>query len=513
MTLSPSREQEQEFEAQFDDNDISTSPPTKRFKQDLKPWSADMFAHLTGEDIPEVVDHTMAFDDNLPPSARKCPIAVRRMIHNAYRNLGHPSNYALHRLMKMARCHVDMLEYLQHMKCPTCLRRKAPERIPRVAMPYRPTRFNAVVGLDLKYAHDASGKQFMLLNILDLATCFNLAVPLESKSAEQVARALKLYWLQWASSPEKVIVDQGTEFHGDFKDAMSQLGIAHRMIPVEAPWQHGMVERHGDVIGEIVAAAVKDTSVHGMDQMKDVCLYASMAKNRRPGKTGYSPRSLVFGIDEKLIASGLNHYLEEPDDASVLHHDRDPVAKRTMEFRLAAMKKVVEMDHDGKWAQAIKYPSRVDKTRVSMFLPGHQVFFWKKASPNQAKNAKEKKRKQQANEDPTTPHNKDQTGHDNTNPLKGRMARRPERWFPLTGPAIVIGHEWDEKHQCDAYWLSYGGTCTLVPGSHMRHAEMEELMADDKFFKELKSAFTEATKILCPLPTIGKSLIKPWKNN
>ena len=67
------------------------------------------------------------------------------------------------------------------------------------------------------------------------------------------------------------------------------------------------------------------------------------------------------------------------------------------------MKKVVEMHHDGKWAQAIKYPSTVDKTRVSMFLPGHQVFFGKKASPNQAKNAKEKKRKQQANEDPTTP--------------------------------------------------------------------------------------------------------------
>ena len=53
-----------------------------------------------------------------------------------------------------------------------------------------------------------------------------------------------------------------------------------------------------------------------------------MAKNRRPGKTGYSPRALVFGIDERLVASGLNHYLEEPDDASVLHHDADAGAKR-----------------------------------------------------------------------------------------------------------------------------------------------------------------------------------------
>jgi hypothetical protein len=118
-------------------------------------------------------------------------------------------------------------------------------------------------------------------------------------------------------------VDAGTEYQGDFKEAMSKLGIGHRMIPLEAPWQHGMVERHGDVMGEIVSAAVKDTSTHGLDHMKDVCLYASMAKNRRPGKTGYSPRALVFGIDERLVASGLNHYLEEPDDASVLHHDAD----------------------------------------------------------------------------------------------------------------------------------------------------------------------------------------------
>ena len=100
-----------------------------------------------------------------------------------------------------------------------------------------------------------------------------------------------------------------------------------------------------------------------------------MAKNRRPGKTGYSPRSLVFGIDERLVASGLNHYLEEPDDESVLHDDSDGGSKRSMEIRKAAMKKVVELDHDGKWVQAIKYPSRVDRARASMFLPGHQVFF------------------------------------------------------------------------------------------------------------------------------------------
>ena len=162
----------------------------------------------------------------------------------------------------MARCHVDMIEYAMHMKCPTCLRRKAPDRIPRVSMPYRPTRFNAVVGLDLKWTHDATGKKFMLLNILCLATAFNIVVPLVDKSAASVAQALKMYWINWAGVPEKVVVDSGTEYQGDFKEAMSTLGIGHRMIPLEAPWQHGMVERHGDVMGEIVSAAVKDTSTY-----------------------------------------------------------------------------------------------------------------------------------------------------------------------------------------------------------------------------------------------------------
>ena len=59
--------------------------------------------------------------------------------------------------------------------------------------------------------------------------------------------------------------------------------------------------------------------------MTGLALHASMVKNRRPGRTGYSPRSLVFGLDERLVASGLNHYLEEPDDSSLQASRQDPV--------------------------------------------------------------------------------------------------------------------------------------------------------------------------------------------
>ena len=140
--------------------------------------------------------------------------------------------------------------------------------------------------------------------------------------------------------------------------------------------------------------------------MKDVSLHATMSKNRRPGKGGYSPRTMVFGVDERLIASGLNHYLEEPDDAAVSAAGSDPVYRRSMEIRKAAMKAITELDHSEKWAAALKYPSRSDVP--NFFLPGAQVFFY---SAGTKKNR------------------------------KGRSSRStPGNWH---GPAVVIGTEWD----------------------------------------------------------------------
>ena len=77
------------------------------------------------------------------------------------------------------------------------------------------------------------------------------------------------------------------------------------MTVLDAPWQNGMVERRGGVLGDIIEAIVLETSPTGYQQMCDECLHAAIAKNRRPERTGYSLRALVFGCDKQLIASGL----------------------------------------------------------------------------------------------------------------------------------------------------------------------------------------------------------------
>ena len=89
-----------------------------------------------------------------------------------------------------------------------------------------------------------------------MATSFNVFVVLRNKSAQSVAEAFRWAWLNWAGVPEKIVTDKGREFYGDFQEVVNLLGSKFKMIPVEAPWQNGMVERHGGVMGDIIDSVV-----------------------------------------------------------------------------------------------------------------------------------------------------------------------------------------------------------------------------------------------------------------
>ena len=124
-----------------------------------------------------------------------------------------------------------------------------------------------------------------------------------------------------------------------------------------------------------------------------------------PGKQAIPHRAIALGLDERLIASCLNRYLESPDDAAITAAHTDAPYKESMRIRKAAMKAVIELDHSEKWAAAVKYPSRTD---LPIFLlPGSQCFFYAAAGKKNRKGR--------------------------------RSASTPHNWH---GPAVVIGTEW-----------------------------------------------------------------------
>ena len=94
---------------------------------DLRPWDPTFHGLLHAHDYPEGnPDGDLLTEEELPPEARRCPKPVRSFIRNCQRNLGHPGNFALVRLMVVAKCHPDMTAPAHHMQCDVCSRRAPP---------------------------------------------------------------------------------------------------------------------------------------------------------------------------------------------------------------------------------------------------------------------------------------------------------------------------------------------------------------------------------------------------
>ena len=87
---------------------------------------------------------------------------------------------------------------------------------------------------------------------------------------------------------------------------MRKLGVEPHVTATEAPWQNGLVERHGQVLAEIVSVMVDQCQLTGDADMRLAANVAAGAKNRRPDTTGHSARERVFGVRERFPGSVVN---------------------------------------------------------------------------------------------------------------------------------------------------------------------------------------------------------------
>ena len=167
-----------------------------------------------------------------------------------------------------------------------------------------------MIGCDVKAIYDANGLKFEALNIVDLATGFQILAVLDGSSSTTCAEKLWLWWVLWAGPPQTIVSDLGTSFRMASQMMVERYGASSRTAPIESPWQIGMVERHGGVIGDIIAMIIHSSNVVEKNEMILTSIAATAAKNRRTGHHGHSPRSAVFGMDEKLDGSVIDSLLD-----------------------------------------------------------------------------------------------------------------------------------------------------------------------------------------------------------
>ena len=91
------------------------------------------------------------------------------------------------------------------------------------------------------------------------------------------------------------IADLGGEFEGAFNDMCEDYGIDTRIAGAHAPWQNGIAERHGKILGTIWDKLVSDYQVTGRRFAKRTLAICVQAKNATITRNGITAEQAVFG--------------------------------------------------------------------------------------------------------------------------------------------------------------------------------------------------------------------------
>ena len=147
---------------------------------------------------------------------------------------------------------------------------------------------------------------------------------MKNKEPATVAKAFRKNWWSTFGAPIEIVHDQGREFSREFQAHLERCGATVRVTPADTPWHNSLVERHGQVLGEIVEASVEGSQIEGHDEMKLAAISAASAKNRTPDRAGYSARSRVFKTEERWPGAVIDHVLEGENPAELCRAVSDP---------------------------------------------------------------------------------------------------------------------------------------------------------------------------------------------
>ena len=259
--------------------------------------------------------------------------------------------------------------------------------------------------------------------------------PRLSRPSPAAAKKLLALWFAPYGAPELLVVDQGGEFEGAFIGLCAEYSIDTRVAGAHAPWQHGLAERHGGILGTIFNKMVTQFGTEGRERVKLVLNVCTQAKNATMTRNGMTPEQAVFGRALRWpCAAGTSDEDEIPLGAL----GTDGEAWLAAQIRAAARMALLSRDASDKIRRATL---RRAPGVVGELTPGTRVYFW-------------------------SPH-----------PIKGRHRQDALRW---RGPATVIARE-----RFGRYYLGWRFRVLLVAKDQIGLATMEEAAASHSIARDM----------------------------
>ena len=152
---------------------LDRTVPTALVAEVLTAGRVKAFVTPTGEvqQKPVVDDST---DDQESPALTKAVAQLRV-------NLGHPSNDALARAIRLAGGSDAAIKTALKTGCTICNRLREPSSIPPASL-RKWKEFGECVAIDLSSLGDSGGEPSTFFNMLNMASCYNVVFPISDKN-------------------------------------------------------------------------------------------------------------------------------------------------------------------------------------------------------------------------------------------------------------------------------------------------------------------------------------------
>ena len=361
---------------------------------------------------------------------------VAAALKRIHQNLGHPCNRDLVKHLRLGGAPAAVLNAAQQMTCRTC-ERSSQAKLHKMSAPVTMLDFNEAVAADVLWVDTVETNNHPCLNLVDLASTYQVVVPLPSTKSEDVAKAFVSGWVRWAGAPKHLLIDLDSAFKDSFLTMLDERCIVVRAAAGQAHWQNAVAERHGATWKLIWAKLVEQKTVVE-SEIEEAAAAVSDAKNGLRNKSGYSPRQWVFGCSAR---DGVDIFDGDHEVASLQAASADSKFARAQVIRTGAKAAFFECQSKDALARAVSYKPRVASRE---FEPGELVYLYRESR-------------------------------------QGKSKKPTAAW---TGPAVVIGREGSN------YWLARGGRCLLAAPEHVReakHEEVSEMLRLKVAMKEIKA--------------------------
>ena len=308
-------------------------------------------------------------DITFPNAPKTLPKEVKASVARLHINTGHANNKELTRLLAAhGSINGPTLTALEHMVCGSCERTKPPPAPRPASIPHFMGQFGDRVQMDVVYVRDLSGTNHPLLGIADLATSLHQAVRLYSRASAHVVDQFRKCWLMPFGYPLVCEVDADGAFEGEFRLHMEEAGVHLVVIPPEAHWRIGTIERKNSVLRTIIERLIDENAVTSGEALDWAIVAAVQATNSTIGSKGRSPYQAVFGRLPRFPGDLFG------DDPALAVADNQLLAE---ELRCQALRVIDEMGASQIIWRALLRKTKPNKDESKNILPGSLAAYWR----------------------------------------------------------------------------------------------------------------------------------------